>query len=136
MGKAAQNSQVPGQSRGTPVGLGPADLGSGCSPRHPECHFPSASLTSPSMIMLAGFTSQMSFLHPNSDSVLVNIEYPKNWQNENKNNIQVKSTFVDFPGGSNGKESACVAEDPGLIPGSGRSLEKGMATHSSIPAWI
>ena len=25
--------------------------------------------------------------------------------------------------------------DPGSIPGSGRSLEKGMATHSSIPAW-
>ena len=43
---------------------------------------------------------------------------------------------MDLPGGSNGKESACIAEDPGLIPGSGRSLEKGMATHSSIPAWI
>jgi len=25
--------------------------------------------------------------------------------------------------------------NPGSIPGSGRSLEKGMATHSSIPAW-
>ena len=25
-----------------------------------------------------------------------------------------------FPGGSDGKESACHAEDPGLIPGSGR----------------
>ena len=42
------------------------------------------------------------------------------------------------PGGSNGKESACkavVAEDLGLIPGSGRSLENGMETHSSIHAW-
>ena len=29
--------------------------------------------------------------------------------------------FSDFPGGSDGKESACNAEDPGLIPGSGRS---------------
>ena len=27
-----------------------------------------------------------------------------------------------FPGGSNGKESACNAEDPGLIAGLGRSL--------------
>ena len=27
------------------------------------------------------------------------------------------------------------AGDPGLIPGLGRSLEKGMATHSSILAW-
>ena len=83
--------------------------------------------------------------------------------------------FLDFPGGSAGKESACNAGDPGSIPGSGRStgewlgyslqyswtslvaqlvknppavqetwvrslrwedpLEKGKATHSSIPAW-
>ena len=28
-----------------------------------------------------------------------------------------------------------MEETPGLIPGSGRSLEKGMATHSSILAW-
>ena len=27
------------------------------------------------------------------------------------------------------------ATDMGTIPGSGRSLEEGMATHSSIPAW-
>ena len=26
-----------------------------------------------------------------------------------------------FPGGSDGKESACSVEDPGLIPGLGRS---------------
>ena len=30
-----------------------------------------------------------------------------------------------FPGGSDGKESTCSAEDPGLIPGSGRSPGKG-----------
>ena len=36
---------------------------------------------------------------------------------------------------SDGKESACSVEDLGLIPGSGRSLEKGTASHSSIPAW-
>ena len=40
-----------------------------------------------------------------------------------------------FPGGSDSKESACNAGDEGLIPGSGRSLEKEMATHSSILAW-
>ena len=40
-----------------------------------------------------------------------------------------------FPGGSDGKESACNAKDPGSIPQSGRRLEKGMATHSSILAW-
>ena len=30
-----------------------------------------------------------------------------------------------FPGGSDGKESACNAEDPGLIPGLGRSPRGG-----------
>ena len=43
--------------------------------------------------------------------------------------------LVGFPGDSDDKESACNAEDPGLIPGLGRSLEKGMATHSSILVW-
>ena len=32
---------------------------------------------------------------------------------------------MGFPGGSDGKESACSAVDPGLIPGSGRSPGKG-----------
>jgi len=42
---------------------------------------------------------------------------------------------VGFPGGSAGKESACNEGDLGLIPGLGRSLEKGKITHSSILAW-
>ena len=32
---------------------------------------------------------------------------------------------LGFPGGSDRKESACYAGDPGLIPGSGRSLGEG-----------
>ena len=40
-----------------------------------------------------------------------------------------------LPCGSAGKESACNAGDLGSIPGLGRSLEKGKATHSSILAW-
>ena len=44
-------------------------------------------------------------------------------------------TIWSFPGGSDGKESACNAGDPGSIPGSAKSLEKGMATNSSILAW-
>ena len=32
---------------------------------------------------------------------------------------------MGFPGGSNSKESACNAGDPGSIPGSGRSPEEG-----------
>ena len=43
--------------------------------------------------------------------------------------------ILGFPGGSDGKASACNAGDPGSIPGSGRSLEKEMATHSSTLAW-
>ena len=39
-----------------------------------------------------------------------------------------------FPGGSDGKESACNAGDLGLIPGED-PLEQGMATLSSILAW-
>ena len=33
------------------------------------------------------------------------------------------------------QESTCNAGDVGLIPGSGRSPEEGMATHSSILVW-
>ena len=32
---------------------------------------------------------------------------------------------VGFPGGSDGKESTCNAEDPSLIPGLGRSPREG-----------
>ena len=42
---------------------------------------------------------------------------------------------VGFLGVSVGKESACNAGEPGLIPGSGRSLDKEMATHTSSIAW-
>ena len=40
-----------------------------------------------------------------------------------------------FPGGLDGKESALNAGNLGSFSGSGRSSEKGMATHSSILAW-
>ena len=40
-----------------------------------------------------------------------------------------------FPCGSDGKECSCSEGDPGLIPRSGRSLEKGIAIHFSILAW-
>ena len=40
-----------------------------------------------------------------------------------------------FPDGSDGKASACNVGDPGSIPGSGRSLEKEMAIHSSTLDW-
>ena len=43
--------------------------------------------------------------------------------------------FIGFPGGSDSKESACNEGDLDSIPGLGRSLEEGMATHSSVLAW-
>ena len=45
------------------------------------------------------------------------------------------SNFSGFSGGSDGKESVYSAGDPVSIPGSGRSLEKRIAPHSSILAW-
>ena len=47
----------------------------------------------------------------------------------------IKEYWVDFPGGSDGKESAYNVGDPGSIPGGEDPLEKEMATHSSILAW-
>ena len=44
----------------------------------------------------------------------------------------------ELPGGTRGKEFTCNAgdlRDKGLISGWGRSLEEGMATHSSVLAW-
>ena len=49
--------------------------------------------------------------------------------------VPFPSPSCNLPGGSDGKASARNAGDPGSIPGSGRSLEKEMATHSSILAW-
>ena len=43
--------------------------------------------------------------------------------------------FMAFPGGSVVKNSPANAGDRGLIPGSGRSPEDRMATHSSVLAW-
>ena len=47
----------------------------------------------------------------------------------------VRVKVLGFPVGSDSEESTCNAGDPSLTPGSGRSLEKGMATHFSIFAW-
>ena len=41
---------------------------------------------------------------------------------------------MGFPGGSDSKDFACNAGDPGLIPRWGRSPGEGNATHSSILA--
>ena len=42
-----------------------------------------------------------------------------------RNSLDVTVSSVGFPGGSDSKELACNAGDPGLIPGSGRSPAEG-----------
>ena len=40
--------------------------------------------------------------------------------------MKLKDAYsLDFPGGSDGKVSACIAGDPGSIPGLGRSPGEG-----------
>ena len=49
--------------------------------------------------------------------------------------INLKKKKPDFPGGTVGKSLPANAGDAGLIPGSGRSLEEEISSHSSILAW-
>ena len=56
---------------------------------------------------------------------------PKCPQDLPDHNCLPSITIRDFPG----KESASQAGDTDSIPGSGRSLEKEVANHSSILAW-
>ena len=49
--------------------------------------------------------------------------------------LKINTIRIGFPGGSAVKNLPDNAGDAGLIPGSGRSLKKEMATHSNILAW-
>ena len=49
-------------------------------------------------------------------------------------NICIHSTW-GFAGDSDGKGSACITGDPGLIPGLGKSPGGRNGNHSSILAW-
>ena len=55
--------------------------------------------------------------------------------------LLLPTLYLGFPGGSAVKNPPTVQEntedagDPGLMPGSGGSLEEEMSTHSSILAW-
>ena len=57
---------------------------------------------------------------------------PCRWRNRASARI---SNRPSFPGGSAVENPPASAGDAGSIPGSGRSLEDGMATHSSMLAW-
>ena len=47
------------------------------------------------------------------------------WKAERVNGLQVMVWGEGFPGGSDGKESACSAGDRGSVPGLGRSSGEG-----------
>ena len=49
-------------------------------------------------------------------------------------NFQPRLSLRGFPGGSDGKESACNVGDPGLIPGLGRSPGEGNDYNQRKPA--
>ena len=49
--------------------------------------------------------------------------------------MRINSLHLGFPGGSDGKESACNAGDLDLISGLGKNPVEAMATHSSILVW-
>ena len=52
-----------------------------------------------------------------------------------KDAYSLEVSLRNFPGGSEVKASVSNAGDLGLIPGSGRSLEKETATHFSTLVW-
>ena len=53
-----------------------------------------------------------------------------------KASFAIAKIWKGFPGGSDGKETACSAGDLGLMPGLQEDpLEKERATHSSVLAW-
>ena len=60
--------------------------------------------------------------------------YESSEEGEHLSYSGIKEAFTDFPGGSDGKVSIYNVGDLGSIPGSGSSLEKEKAIHSSTIA--
>ena len=67
------------------------------------------------------------------------LDWGSGWSYRNKRgsslvHLNITRLHSGFPGGSDGKESTCNAEDLGSIPGKD-PLEKRMAAHSCFLAW-
>ena len=93
-------------------------------------------LASSNFMYVVACIKSFSFLRPNNIPLYVDATFCL-FLHVSKD-IWVDSTFwlfMGFPGGSDGKASACNVGNPGLIPELGRSLEKEMATYSSTHAW-
>ena len=89
--------------------------------------------------VLTGVLTHCSHSRTQADIVgdTLNVVGFNDWGKENsgKSCLAVKCSGLDFPGGSNDKESTCNAGDLGLIPGSGKSPGEGSGNHSNILAW-
>ena len=94
-------------------------------------------------LWISGFTWMRSLTLISSSSNDLVLIYKNTWNDTLFSGNYISITWflkcnligLGFSGGSAGKESACNAGDAGdtgLIPGLGKSLEKEMATHSSI----
>ena len=59
-----------------------------------------------------------------STGTLLDVMWQPGWEGSLGENGYMH-TQMGFPGGSDGKESACNAGDPGVIPGPGRSPREG-----------
>ena len=68
---------------------------------------------------------------------IIQLKKKKKWRKEWETGNFSIDYYIKFglPSGSDGKESACKARDPGSILDQEDPLEKEMSTHSSIFAW-
>ena len=123
-----------------PVG-GPKTQAATCPPHSgttrcggSRCVPPSASQSRPHPLPLNGIPGQ-SGVHHHKDVITIWIDKldPVNWRLFIPSSVLPIYVFHLF--GSDSKVSACNATQLISIPGSGKSLEKGMASHSSILDW-
>ena len=72
----------------------------------------------------------MAGFSPRSEEPKLHIQLPslgiRQWKDEPPEPLVLMASALGFPGSSAGKEHACNAGDPGLIPGSGRSTGEGI----------
>ena len=69
--------------------------------------------------------NKLQYTHTTEYYSAVKTTKPHNMGGSQKEARYVGSTLWDFPGGSDGKESACSARDWSSVPGSGRSPGEG-----------
>ena len=77
------------------------------------------------MLLLALFNSGLFFTRLNLQLVIISSSPTQLCKKKELMFTEMFTEFEGFPGGSDGKESACNAGNPGLIPGLGRFPGRG-----------